>query len=244
MPPRNKNPKSSIFPPPKLPCEERVERLAEELRGVRASIRVMSKQVARARSAWVSTPRVKQQAALVYELCRDTKWAIVFVRLHQQAHMHRTTRMPWDTTPTMIMDWWHQVRLTADFEKARRNVQHVNRVKVDEFLMESVLYEYVVEQSRLQLVVPSSTIMAKHMTAWVWRPMSEDTAKRLQQMRDSPALRRNWLYRFRQKWNLAWGVAPPGKPITLSEMKRKVHVTCCISSFCHSQTLLRVMHGH
>ena len=132
MPPRGRNSTSSIFPPPKSPDEERVERLANELRGVRASIRVMNEQVRRARSAWEPSSRVKRRAALIYELCGDTKWATVFVRMHQRANMHRTIRMPRNTTPHMIMDWWQEVRQTANFQQARQHVHHQDRRTVDD----------------------------------------------------------------------------------------------------------------
>ena len=155
-------------------------------------------------------------------MSQESKWAIVYVRIHQQQNLMRTSRMPHETTHTMILDWWEQWRKTPTFLAARARLDNARRLKVDNFLIESTLYEYVVKESELQLVVPTSVMISKYLSAWEFRPMPSSMKRKLQSMRNSAGLSRHWCHRFRHRWNVAWGVSPPGKVATTQEMKMQV----------------------
>lgn len=233
MPPLKRKSSDCIFPPPLSECDAKVQRLAADLGSVRAEIRNMRRRVQSSQKPWSPSAAVKLQASLVYELSQDTKWAIVYVRMQQQQNMFRTVRMPENTTDAMIMDWWSALRKNPAFVHARANLGDSHRLKVDNFLIESVLYEYVVKESERQLVVPSSTMIAKYITAWESRPRHSTTTTRMVRMRSRPAMRRTWCNRFRRRWNVTWGVSPPGKTTSMQDMKCQVMtpVACTESSW-------------
>ena len=113
------------------------------------------------------------------------------------------------------------MRNNKDFKVACADVGNAHRVKVDTYLMESLLFDYVQENSKKGLVIPSSVMLAKYMTSWECRPMSEATKRKLKDLRESKSLRNKWCQRFRRKWQVQWGVTPPGKDMTRSQMTHK-----------------------
>lgn len=215
---------TSIFPPPQLQSEDNVQNLAAELRAVKNNIKRLTRAAAARHQEWLPTARLKTLAALVYELCQETRWAIVFVKMHQRAHMTRTMRLPRDVSSKMIITWWANLQTTPRFRKALRNVDDPYREVVDKLLMQSLMYEFVVNQSAKGLVVPSSTVIAKYMAAWSLRPTSPRIARNIEDMQESKIKRRRWCAAFRAKWNIAYGVCPHGPPLGLQEMKDKVHM--------------------
>ena len=219
MPTNAKRKSTCIFPPPPLQSEVSIERMAAELKSVRATIKDVRKRVQTSQKPWTPSMALKRQAALVYEMCQDTRWGIIFVKMHQQRHMFRTTRLPREITPTTVTDWWRTLRHSPKFKAACAELANPDRMKIDQFLIETALYEFVLEKSAMQLVVPSSAMVAKYITAWESRPMSEITRSRLTDMQNKKVLRHNWCYRFRQRWDVAWGVSPPGKAMSIEEMK-------------------------
>ena len=84
----------------------------------------------------------------------------------KKAHMKRTMRLPRDVSSKMIITWWAQLQATPRFRKALRNLDDPYCEVVDKFLVQSLMYEFVINQSAKELVVPSSTVVAKYMAAW------------------------------------------------------------------------------
>lgn len=224
MPPTKKARAISTYFRPALSCEQRVANMAAELKSVRTTIKKVCRQARAQQTPWTPSAAVIRQAVLVYELSQETHWAIVYVRMHQQQHMFRTSRMPRDTTAMKIKDWWSASRTTLAFRQAMATLSHPDRVKVDSFLIESVLYEFLLEKSSLQLVIPSTVMVAKYVKAWECRPMSEVTKRKIANLKEDVVHRRNWCAGFRRRWNVAWGVTPPGKTMTVTEMKNRARV--------------------
>ena len=70
-------------------------------------------------------------------------------------------------------------------------------------------------------MIPSCVMLAKYMTNWECRPMSEATKRKLEDLRQSKTVRKAWCQRFRRRWQVEWGVTPPGKTMAKSEMTHK-----------------------
>ena len=161
-------------------------------------------------------------------MCQDTHWATVYVKMHQQQHLSRTSRMPRNTTHATILSWQRQLRHTAEVEEACTNLAHPDRLRADSFLIESVLYEFVCQKSAMRLVVPSAMLISKYVLAWECRPMCEVTRRKLAALKEKRAHQKNWCQRFRHRWNIGWGVSPPNTSISPEEMTVRVPVlaTC------------------
>ena len=222
MPPKKINKDACLFQLPKLECDARIDNMAAQLSQVKAAIAKVRRQKLRSQTALMPNEGLMLQAAVVYELCQDTHWAVLYVKMQQRLNMHRSTRMVRDITANHIKDWWQLLRNKKAFKAACADVANAHRVKADTYLMETLLFEYVQENSTKELVIPSSVMLAKYMTNWECRPMSEATKRKLQDLRQSKSVRKKWCQRFRRRWQVEWGVTPPGKSMTKAEMTHKV----------------------
>lgn len=222
MPPKKRDKDASLFQLPRLDCDVRIDNMAAQLSQVKAAIAKVRMKERRSKTALMPHPGLMLQAAIVYELSQDTHWAVLYVKMQQRLNMHRTSRMVRDITENHIKGWWELLRNKKHFKDACADVANAHRVKADTYLMESLLFEYVQENSMKELVIPSSVMLAKYMTAWECRPMSEATKRKLEDLRQSKTVRQAWCQRFRRKWQVEWGVSPPGKTMTKSEMTHKV----------------------
>ena len=221
MPPKLRNVDASLFQLPRLECDVRIDNMAAQLSQVKAAIAKVRRQERRSKTALMPSQSLQLQAAVVYELSQDTHWAVVYVKMQQRLNMHRTTRMPRDINANHIKQWWELLRNNRGYKAACADVANAHRVKADTYLMESLLFEYVQENSKKELVIPSSVMLAKYMTAWEYRPMSEATKRKMEDLRQKKVVRKAWCQRFRRKWQVEWGVTPPGKDMTKSEMTHK-----------------------
>ena len=221
MPPTKNIKDACLFQLPKSECDAHIDDIAAQLSQVKAAVKKMRRQKSRSQTALMPNQSLMLQAAVVYELCQDTHWAVLYVKMQQRLNMHRHTRMVRDITANHIKGWWQVLRNEKDFKAACADVANAHRVKADTYLMESVLFEYVQENSTKELVIPSSVMLAKYMTNWECRPMSEATKRKLQDLRQSKTARQNWCQRFRRRWQVEWGVSPPGKNMTKTEMTHK-----------------------
>ena len=221
MPPKRRDKDASLFQLPRLDFDVRIDNMAAQLSQVKAAIAKVRRQERRSKMPLMPNQGLMLQAAVVYELSQDTHWAVMYVKMQQRLNMHRTTRMARDITANHIKSWWELLRNEKNFKAACADVANAHRVKADTYLIESLLFEYVQENSIKDLVIPSSVMLAKYMTAWEYRPMSEATKRKLEDLRQSKTMRKAWCQRFRRKWQVEWGVTPPGKDMTRSEMTRK-----------------------
>ena len=221
MPRKKRDKDASLFQLPKLDSDVRIDNMAAQLSQVKAALTKVRRQERTSKTALMPRHDLMLQAAVVYELSQDTHWAVVYVKMQQRLDGYRTSRMVRDITASHIKDWWQLLRNNKDFKVACADVGNAHRVKVDTYLMESLLFDYVQENSKKGLVIPSSVMLAKYMTSWEFRPMSEATKRKLKDLRESKMLRNKWCLRFRRKWQVQWGVTPPGKDMTRSQMTHK-----------------------
>ena len=220
--PRRHARSNSIFPPPLTPAESRVQVLAVEMKKTKKKLKALLRAKAGDQQPWQASVALRRQAALVYDLCRDEAWAIAYVKMHQQKHMTRTLRMPRDTDASSIREWHHEFRGEKSFKVSQRRLEDKERVRVDDFLVQSVLYDFVQKQSTLGLVVASSAVVAKYMTLWSYRPKPQQIVDALDAMQRKASKRHCWCHRFRKRWRLEWGITPTGKAISQNDMQKKV----------------------
>ena len=222
--PRRHGHATSIFPPPVTPAESRLQQQALELKKAQKKLRAVSRARQGDQQPWLPSMALRRQAALVYDLCRKEEWAIAYVKMHQQAHSPRTLRMPRDTDATTVREWHQEFRGHRTFQAAQRSLQDKERIKVDDFLVQSVVYEFVQKQSTLGLVVASGAVVAKYLKLWSYRPRPQQIVNALDAMQRKASRRHAWCRRFRKRWRLEWGITPAGKSISQSDMQKKVDI--------------------
>ena len=185
---------------------------------LRAVTRVTKEQM---NAAWLPSARVKQVAALVYDLSQNAKYGVWYVKMYQSRHWARVDRLPRNVTPAVVRDWHSELSTDPFFQKQRLNVCGPIRELADKFLMETLMYEYVLEQSRKGCTVPSTMLMTRYISAWEMRPKCAHTTKFLQRLRDDKASGVRWARTFRKNWGLRWGVLASPSGLTEREIHDK-----------------------
>ena len=220
MPPRS-NALDAILRAPRSVAEQQVQEAWDELKTMKAALKQLRRRRTYRARAREPTVLVQRQACLVYALSGDAAWAVTYVKMNMQRNILKSIRVPRDIRPATIIAWYEKLRSTPEFRQAESQLFAADRMKVDQFLMQSLVFEFVRSQSNLGLVVPSPVVVTKYITLWKHRPMSTKTADFLYTLRHNAMCRKNWISRFRKRWRLEWGVSPPGKDLSRREMVQK-----------------------
>ena len=194
-----------------------------EIRQLRQELRRLKKtrQRLHATSTWKASERLQQQAALTYSLTGETSWAVTFVTMQQtQQTMRRKSALPRITART-ITEWYEKHRHTTAFADMKGRLTHPLRNEVDDFLMESMVYEMVLTQNKKGIVVPTDTVFQEFARVWALRPQSAKTARRLLRLQNNTLARKSWARSFRRRWRLRWGKLPASHGVTARELSRK-----------------------
>ena len=206
------------------PDAERKRRLMELQADIAMTRRVV-KALARAKKRLESpidiTSTIQRRAALAYELSQDPQWGLVYARLRQRRRSRASVRVPSRIEASHIQEWLHQWKQTAAFQECMANKCHPDRLDVDEFLLQSLVYEFIENQSSRGLLVSSKVVMAKYLHMWDYLEKTPCQTTRLANLKQSATLRKQWCRKFRRYWDLDWGQAPQGVNMTSAIMKRK-----------------------
>ena len=206
------------------PQPERKRRL-RELQADLAMTRRVVKALERAKKDLGSpmgiSTTIQLRAALAYELSQDPQWGLVYARLRQRQRSRASVREPRRIETSHMQQWLDHWKQDASFQECMANRCHPDRMVVDEFLMQSLVYEFIENQSARGLLVTSSVVIAKYLQMWEYQEKTPSQAMKVAQLRRSSSTRAAWCRRFRKFWDLDWGLAPKGVNMTATSMKRK-----------------------
>ena len=92
MPPKKRNKDACLFQLPKLECDARIDNMTAELSQVEEAIAKVHRQKLRSQTALMPNNGLMLQAVVVFELCQDTRWAVLYVTMQQRLNMHQVFR--------------------------------------------------------------------------------------------------------------------------------------------------------
>ena len=205
--------------------KRRLIELAAEVALIRRHLKDLTRAKDSLRSQIPISVRIQRRAALAYELSQDPQWGLMYVRLRQRQRLRASVREPCEIETRQIEEWLQVWKQEACFKESLANKCHPDRVVVDEFLLQSLLYEFVENQSARGLMVTSSVISAKYLQLWAFMDKTAAQTRRLDKIQRSATTRASWCKRFRKFWNLDWGAAPKSVSMTVSCMKSKARET-------------------
>jgi hypothetical protein len=97
---------------------------------------------------WYPNAEAKALAVLVWMLSGDSKWAFVWIHQWQRLKMTHALASPGNITEQILHQWRSDYGNTSMMQEALRNIEHPWRIRVDIFLVETLLYEEVLEQPK------------------------------------------------------------------------------------------------
>ena len=118
------------------------------LRPLRQEFKQLQRKARRLKShanrVWYPTDEIKAQAVLIMILADETRWAIVWVQQWQRKWIRWALATPGQVSDTMLQTWRGQFADSEPVVAALQSLTHPWRVRVDCFLMETLLYEEII----------------------------------------------------------------------------------------------------
>lgn len=165
---------------------------------------------------------VQRMAVLIQMLSDDSRWAIAWVQKWQVQHYLVTFGTPVLPTHALILAWVEKHKTDADLLSILANIEHPKRIEADIFLIETLLFEFVQENSRKGISIPSSALVTRYLKLWSYRPVSTVVNTRLIELEQSSRHRKEWCRRFRKRWCILWGSIAVEKPQSHALLQKKV----------------------
>ena len=203
--------------------EARVSKAACSLKALRAELRAMQKQALRQRlrSSGVLSPTVllALRAVLMFLLCGDLRWPMLWSMWFQQRQRSLYPMSRQLITEQVIQGWVTMYQNHPMLVPARAQLDHPWRIAADTFLIESLVYEDVLNSNARGFVVPCSALVSWYARKWQRRPRSSATDSHLLRMEQTQSTARNWACRFRHRWKLLWGELSKTRTLSRDEIR-------------------------
>lgn len=176
--------------------------------------------------------KVQKTTAAVFALNQSLNWATCWAEMWRQSNCTRSLTAASALLSRQIVETWCQKWATDPHVRTIvANLNNPDRVRIDRFLIESIVFEYVLENNRKGISVPSAMVVAKYIRLWSYRPRQPCIDAHLKQIQDCPSARKNWCRRFRLRWGLKWGKMKQRRSLTNTILRQKVGLRTCNSCY-------------
>ena len=208
--------------------ESNIHAAAASLREMRERLRKLQKQATRIQRAseCIRSPtmHLKLRSVLLFCLCRDAnltmQWALRFRRY--QIHTRGTCCVP--LSEAWIHSWAQSYSEHPLVQEALGRLNHVWRRRADEFLLESLVWEEVVQHNSNGMKVPSNALVQSYIRKWQLRPLCAATNENLHKLQADPSRARKWCYSFRRRWSLKWGSLVELRALSRDDIGRRAGI--------------------
>ena len=133
----------------------------------------------------------------------------------------------------VLLSWCSKAKPQRWVRAAVDNPNHKTRVLADEFLMRSLVAEYIFRQNALNKSVPPSAIINCYLRYWSYRPVPLEAQEKLVKLTYKNNDRKNLMRRLREEWNIRPGIVHPDRSLSLDSVCRSVGIVsikfdrCC-----------------
>ena len=198
----------------------KLKNLRCELRQMERAAKTLEKHHCR---IWYPNAEAKALAVLVWMLSGDAKWAFVWIQQWQRLNMMRTLASPGQITEQILQQRRIQYGGATVMQEALRDLQHPWRIRADMFLVETLLYEEVLEQNQKGLVIPANSIPAMFIKKWHLRPAPQKVKDIMQRLQtNNKDFKKTWSRAFRHLWQLCVTAFLPRTPMDENERQFRV----------------------
>lgn len=113
-----------------------------------------------------------------------------------------------------LFAWWRQRDVKKIVEAAMDDPNHRSRLLADEFLVRSLVAEFIFAQNARNQSVQPAAIIARYLRYWSYRSVPAALADKLVRLTHNMMDRKNFLRRFRQEWSVRPGPLLPDRGLT------------------------------
>ena len=128
----------------------------------------------------------------------------------------------------MFLAWWARPKTQRFVRDAVDDTNHKTRVLADEFLMRSLVAEYIFRQNALNKSVPPSAIISCYLRYWMYRPVPLVVQEKLVKLTYNNTDRKNLMRRLREEWKIRPGIVHPERSLSRDSVCRSVSIVARI----------------
>ena len=167
------------------------------------------------------TTKIKLGTVLIFSLSQDAALASLWGQRQQETRRRHDGLWPATVTPMLVRAWWDQYQGHPRITAAMSSLSNQSRREADEFLMESLLAEEVVEQNRKGIVMCPKLLLESYMRKWRTRPRAVATDRWLCDLETNQDLQTVWRRAFRRRWRLEWSNLPEFRCLGQEDIKAR-----------------------
>ena len=204
-------------------------RTCGQLKELRRQLRNLNRQRLRQQrselTTWTPLQHMQLKAVVMLILCGDTRWPIFYVKRWQWRHINRTLAMPCETTAAVLLQWQVLWAAHPRVQVMLLNLDDPDRVEIDVFLVQSMVYEEIEANNNKGLSVPASCVVASFIRKCGFRPPVASVERILRRLETDAGYRKTWGRCFRRTWLCSWGCVDKVPTMTASQVVMKAGKT-------------------
>ena len=120
--------------------------------------------------------------------------------------------------------WLADVTVRVALHAASSTLNDAHRVVADQYLMHSLQSEFVITQNRKGVAVDLTTMVAKYILLWSYRPMADIGQRRLAKLVWHRALRRRFGVNIRHEWGPCFNKFVDSRELTSDQIRANSRV--------------------
>ena len=171
-----------------------------------------------------TVPRqVQVVALLIWFLSRKADLGIAYVLSRgQEYEMSGVDLLSAASVALFLASWMSHETVNHSLHTGLTTLEDSNRIVADQFLMHSMLMEFVMSQNQKGVALDLTSLVAKYIRLWTHRPMADVIKRRLARLVWHRGARRRFGVNFRREWGLCFNKFDDSRDLTDSQIAAKV----------------------
>ena len=173
--------------------------------------------------------RGRSVAIVVWLLSRNITLAGYFVwSMHRDVFNDEESVPDEPTLALLLLGWWARAKTQRWVRDAVDDPNHKTRLLADEFLMRSLVAEYIFRQNARNRTVPPTAIITCYLRYWSYRPVPFGLQEKLVKLTHDATVRKNLMRRLREEWHIRTGIVHPDRSLSRDSVCRSVSIVSTI----------------
>ena len=148
---------------------------------------------------------------MAYVLSRGQEYDLGDVDLHSKA-----------SVALFMVSWLAEAPVRDALHAGLASMENQGRMVADQFLMHSLLMEFIVAQNRKGVALDLTSLIAKYIRLWTHRPIPDVIKRRLAKLVWHRGTRRRFGVNLRREWSLCFNKFEDARELTKTQIREKV----------------------
>ena len=136
--------------------------------------------------------------------------------------LHEVNLLSTASVVLFVAGWLADASVRVAVHAALATLDDTHRSVADEYLMHSLLVEFVIRQNQKGVAVDLTTVIAKYIRLWMFRPMADKVKRRLAKLVWHRGTRRRFGVNLRREWALCFNNFASSRELTSDQIRAKV----------------------